>query len=97
MPPVLELVGEAIAPELDAEVCEAGVSEVAVVEDSVVDADVSEAAPVVAPAVMVTGREVISLLARVVVCVPGKLAPAPLLISVQTAVVVPPKEQIMRP
>jgi hypothetical protein len=97
MPPVLELVDEVIAPEFEAEVCDAVVSEAAVVEDSVVDAEVSEAALVVAPAVMVTGREVISLLARVVVCVPGKLASEPLSISVQTAAVVPPTEQIMCP
>lgn len=60
-------------------------------------AEASVVAAVIAPAVTVTGREVISVLSRVVVCVPGKFAPEPLSISVQVPVVVPSREQIMRP
>lgn len=51
----------------------------------------------VGPAVTVTGKNVISLWARVDDDVPGKLAPVPLIISVQVAVVVPPTEQTTRP
>lgn len=51
----------------------------------------------VGPAVTVTGRNVISVWARVDADVPGKLAPVPLIISVQVAVVVPPIEQTTRP
>lgn len=54
-------------------------------------------AAVVGPAVTVTGNNVISLLAKVLEDVPGKLAPVPLIMSVQTAVVVPPMEQTTRP
>lgn len=54
-------------------------------------------AVVVGPAVTVTGKNVISLLAKVLDDVPGKLAPVPLTTSVQIAVVVPPMEQITRP
>lgn len=54
-------------------------------------------AVVVGPAVTVTGKNVISLLAKVLEDVPGKLAPVPLIMSVQTAVVVPPMEQTTRP
>lgn len=54
-------------------------------------------APVEGPAVMVTGKEVISAWFRAVVIVPGALAPAPWNVSVQTAVVVPPMEQTTRP
>jgi hypothetical protein len=51
----------------------------------------------VGPAVTVTGKNVISDWARVDDDVPGKLAPVPLIISVQMAVVVPPMEQTTRP
>ena len=64
-------------------------------------AEVDEAplpdAVVVGPAVTVTGKKVISLLAKVLADVPGKLAPVPLIMSVQVAVVVPPMEQTTRP
>jgi hypothetical protein len=63
------------------------------VRSLVVDAE----AVVVGPAVTVTGKNVISLWAISLVDVPGKLAPVPLIISVQTAVVVPPIEQTTRP
>jgi hypothetical protein len=67
--------------------------EVEPVKSVVVDAE----AVLVGPAVTVTGISVISLWAKWPVDVPGKLAPVPLIISVQTAVVVPPIEQTMRP
>lgn len=71
-----------VVPVLSAlEVCFASV---------VVDAEVA-----VGPAVTVTASMVISVLAKVPVSVPGKLAPVPLAISVQAAVVVPPREQRM--
>lgn len=54
-------------------------------------------AVVVGPAVTVTGKNVISLWAKVLDDVPGKLAPVPLIMSVHTAVVVPPIEQTTRP
>lgn len=49
------------------------------------------------PAVIVTGFKVISPLARVVVSLGCELAPVLGITSVQTAVVVPPMEQTMRP
>jgi hypothetical protein len=64
-----------------------------VVKAAVVDAE----APAEGPAVIVTGKKVISLWLRLNVEVPGKLAPVPLIISVQTAVEVPSIEQISRP
>lgn len=49
------------------------------------------------PAVIVTGLKEISPLARVVVSLGCELAPVLGITSVQTAVVVPPIEQTMRP
>lgn len=93
IPPVL--VDEVID---EVAVCDAVVSELLVVLPLVRDATSEEAeVDPVALAVTVTGRELMSLLAKVIVCVPGKLAAEPLSISVQVAVVVPPMEQIMRP
>lgn len=81
-PVVPEVPAVSVVPVLSAlEVCFASV---------VVDAEVA-----VGPAVTVTASMVISVLAKVPVSVPGKLAPVPLAISVQAAVVVPPREQIM--
>ena len=70
---------------------------VGLVRSVVVVTEAEAEAVVVGPAVTVTGKNVISLLAKVLEDVPGKLAPVPLIMSVQTAVVVPPMEQITRP
>jgi hypothetical protein len=64
-----------------------------VVKTAVVDAE----APAEGPAVIVTGKKVISLWLRLNVEVPGKLAPVPLIMTVQTAEEVPSIEQISRP
>lgn len=70
---------------------------VELVRSVVVVTEAEAEAVVVGPAVTVTGMNVISLLAKVPEDVPGKLAPVPLIMSVQTAVVVPPMEQTTRP
>lgn len=84
-----------------AEVDEAVLPEALVLLDARAELVVSVAVDaefvLVGPAVTVTGKNVISLGARVDDDVPGKLAPVPLIISVQVAVVVPPIEQTTRP
>jgi hypothetical protein len=96
-PPVLV---RAVAPDDDEDdageadavfpvVFELVVAVFAAVEASVADAE--------GPAVMVTGFKEISSLARVVVSLGWERAPVLGITSVQTAVVVPPIEQTMRP